>query len=79
MYLAARDGHTEVVRIIVERCINMDPNFPDRDGRTPLLMACAGHAAAVEALLMHPKIDPNKSDGSSTPISTAVQGTIHAL
>lgn len=74
LYLAARDGHTEIVRIIVERCIDMDPNFPDRYGRTPLFMACAGrHAAAVDALLMHPKIDPNKSDGSSTPLFTAVR------
>ena len=48
LFYAASGGHAESVRIILEKDVNIDPNFPDRSGRTPLLVTCTrGHAAVV--------------------------------
>ena len=59
---AARNGHEEAVRILLEQK-NLDPNRPGVYDRTPLGWAAAeGHGGVVKLLLERGNVDPNRSD-----------------
>jgi len=48
---AARNGHEDVVRILLGRD-DVDPNLPSEDGQTPLLQAAyGGREGVVKSLL----------------------------
>jgi ankyrin repeat protein len=50
LFLAASNGHADVVKLLVD--LKADVNPDDKDGRPGLLMAAgAGHVDAVKALL----------------------------
>lgn len=54
---------------------NIDPNFANEDGWTPLLMAANdGHEGIVERLLQHPAIDADvRLDPRTTALVLALQ------
>ena len=70
---AARNGHKEVVRMLLGRD-DIEPDKPGEDGQTPLLLASRnGHEGVVRALLERDGVNPNKPDGrgrthSRTPL-----------
>jgi len=58
---AARKGHTEIVRLLLETG-KVDVNSRDEDGRTPLLWAAQGHETIFRLLLETKKVDINWKD-----------------
>ena len=71
--VAAFHGHTEIVRMILERA----PNTPvddvdDAHGATALLAAAQYHHADILRLLAARGADVNFTDGRSTPLRVAV-------
>lgn len=75
LYVATRDSEIEVVKTLAgNRDVDVDVNGTDRDGRTPLYVACLlGHLDVVKALL-DGGADVNKAhkDGF-TPLYVASQ------
>ena len=76
--MAAKKGHTEIVKILVPLTDN--PNAPNKDGDTPIhVAACAGNTEIVKILI--PLTDnPNalNNDGE-TPFSIARNAEIHKI
>jgi len=66
---AARNGHEEVVKILLGR-EEVSPDKPDNDGRTPLLYAARdGHEGVVKILLAREEVNPDKPDNEGrTPL-----------
>jgi len=54
----------------------VNPDQPDKDGRTPLWWAaCNGHEEVVKILLGRDDINPDKSDkDGKTPLDRATEG-----
>jgi len=75
---AARNGHEEVVEILIGKGFPVDE--PDYSGLTPLLYAvCYGHERVVEALLTY-SFDPDMPDvRGRTPLSYAAQDGIEGV
>ena len=53
--MAARQGHKEIVRLLLRH--KADPNIPARDGATPLHLACLGGNTAIVEMLLHAGAD----------------------
>ncbi|ETV74569.1 serine/threonine protein kinase [Aphanomyces astaci] len=78
LYTTARHSSTEAISSqnepVVEwllRQQSIDVNYPNKDGNTPLYVACdLMHSTIVSLLLRHPFIDPNKPSGNDgrTPL-----------
>ena len=72
IYVAARDGFLEIVKMLLQH--NADPNQAKTDtGPTPVYMAAQnGHVACVKVLLEH-NADPNqgRTDDGRTPVFMA--------
>ncbi|PKY01197.1 ankyrin [Aspergillus campestris IBT 28561] len=50
--LASQHGHAAIITVLLHH--GVDPNYPDRSGRTPLELAVIGnHLSAVDVLLSH--------------------------
>ncbi|PLN86560.1 ankyrin [Aspergillus taichungensis] len=50
--LASQQGHAAIITVLLH--YGVDPNYPDRSGRTPLELAVIGnHLSAVDVLLSH--------------------------
>lgn len=59
---SANKGNTNSVKALLSTP-GVDVNEADRNGNTPLLLACCnGHVGVVRLLLAHPKIQINKED-----------------
>jgi len=59
---AVLNGHEEVVKILFGRD-DIDPNKPNEEGQTPLMLAAwNGHEGVVKILLGRDDIDPNQPD-----------------
>jgi len=71
---AARNGHEEVVKILLGR-EEVNPDKPDYYGVTPLSYAADyGHAGVVKTLLGREEVNPDKPDNyGRTPLSNAAQ------
>jgi len=71
---AARNGHEEVVKILVG-WEEVNPDKPDWSGQTPLHVgAWYGHARVVKILLGRKEVSPDKPDfNGRTPLSLAAQ------
>ena len=69
---AAKNGHEEVVNLLLEQ-ENADPDRPDIDDRTPLGWAALnGHERVVKLLLEQENVDPNLQDKHhATPLGWA--------
>ena len=73
LMLAVRDGHVEIVRVLLAH-ERVDVNQArTRDGGTALLWAChTGHVEIIKLLLAHDGIDVNQASTSGvTPLFTA--------
>ena len=57
LFLASRDGHTEIVKLFLQRGVNV--NISIEDGSTPLFWAVYGGRPEVVKLLLAAKADPN--------------------
>ena len=70
---AARNGHEEVVNILLGREVN--PDKAEHIGRTPLSFAAwYGHEGVVKILLGREDVSPDKPDGGGrTPLSHAAE------
>ncbi|KAI9006391.1 hypothetical protein DFJ74DRAFT_625290 [Hyaloraphidium curvatum] len=66
---AASDGDAVRIRNLLEAAPRPDPNMPDADGVTPLVLAaCYGHTGAAQELLLH-GADPDVPDADGwTPL-----------
>jgi len=75
LFRAIESGNVEDVLFVLEH-EDFDPNAPrDRDGETPLTLACQiGNAEVVRALLKDPRVDPNQFDSGwmQFPLHNAV-------
>ena len=69
---AARNGHEEVVKILLG-CGEVNPDKPDDDGQTPLSYAAwNGHEGVVKILLGREEVNPDRPDTFHlTPLSHA--------
>ena len=76
LMLAARDGHIEIMKVLLAHA-RVDANQASSDtGRTSLWVACySGYAAVVKLLLAHAGIFPNqaRTDSGKTPLYIACQ------
>ena len=72
---AARNGHDEMVKILLEREA-IDPDKPDNSGQTPLSRAAGkGHKGVVRMLLEQGGVNPTRPNNHGlTPLSFAVKG-----
>jgi len=77
---AARNGHEEVVEMLLRRQ-GVCPNETDYCGLTPLLYAVwCGHERVVEILLKRKIVKPDMPDGrGETPLSYAAQGGLEGI
>ena len=61
IHSAAREGHLEIVRLLMTSTTN--PNAPDNDGWTPIHSAAwKGHIEIVRLLMTLTVANPNASD-----------------
>ena len=69
---SANKGNTNRVKALLSTP-GVDVNKADRNGNTPLLLACGrGHVGVVRLLLAHPRIKINKEDNvGTTPLYRA--------
>lgn len=73
LMVSSEQGHIHVVRMLLERCINLDINFRNWNNATALVYCCEkGHTEIVRLLLQHGS-DPNvrKSSNLETPLIIA--------
>ena len=81
LYLAAREGHTECVKLLLD-APGIDVNMADKNGNTPLSMAArVDHTECVKLLLAAPGIDVNKvdEDGKTPLYEAADDGRLEAI
>jgi hypothetical protein len=84
VYIAAKLGHLETVRVLVQE-LKADPNNPDYLGRTPLLYAAAsGLVDVVRVLVQECGVDPAAANyKGETPVYVAAKAgeteTVRAL
>ena len=73
--LTARDGHMEIVKVLLAHTRVVVNQASSDDGVTPLFMACyCGHTEIVKLLLAHTEIDANKAeDDGATLLFVACQ------
>lgn len=76
MWLAAKNGHSSVVKLLLERN-DVDPDT-NVDGDTPLTVAVDnGHEEVVRLLLGKDNVDPNREKRGETPLfRAAATGTV---
>lgn len=75
VHLAAREGHTGMLKIMIEKGvdINLTEDAPAQAGTTPLHEACAaGHADAVKLLIAAGADDTMKNSDGETPAHAAL-------
>ncbi|WP_339043795.1 ankyrin repeat domain-containing protein [Cardinium endosymbiont of Tipula unca] len=73
IYLAAVIGHTEMVKILLEKAIGINVNQEDRYGNTPLNSAVANnHIEIVKLLLKVPGINKKADSNGKTLLHSAV-------
>eukprot|EP00976_Prorocentrum_cordatum_P077478 1182707-Prorocentrum_minimum.AAC.2 len=88
MYIAAQQGHVEVVQTLLFGCRNeavpdalvrdIDVNFARKNGVAPLYMASQkGHWEVVQLLMKHPRIDINAADNVSRAPPHPLHPSIH--
>lgn len=77
LFIASRQGDTEIVKLLLEGVPQIDVNSADEDDQTPLYIAAYnGHAEIVNLLLEvgGAKVDKTDKDGNSPLIIASLQG-----
>ena len=70
MYIAAQEGHTSVVELLL-KADGVDVNKGREDGATPLFIAAfQGHSSVVELLLKADGVDVNKEEKDGVRLYT---------
>jgi ankyrin repeat protein len=70
-HIAGAYGLNNLVKVLLMRAKDIDPDRQDKEGRTPLSWATArGHTEVVKALLSDGRVDPEQQDNyGQTPLS----------
>ena len=71
---ATRNGKAEMVRFLLDVGCGADANVPDRDGKTPLWLACSMGYADIAKMLLEAGAEPSVNVGceATTPLYMAV-------
>ena len=79
LYLAAQEGHKEVVTLLLK--VNADPNWQCKDGTTALYMASQNEYKGVVGLLLDNQANPNIqcNDGSTALCIASQEGVVEVV
>ncbi|CAG2253289.1 unnamed protein product [Mytilus edulis] len=74
--MASHQGHTDIVKLLLERDPNVD--LCDKEGFTPLIRACiSNYISIVQLLIKHkPNIDAQTYDGGNALYFSALNGNL---